>query len=381
MLGAEIPDPLSFTMEALAARGALVEREKTGSALALLPAEIASALVLQEECRLQPDPQAAHRAAEHAANAAAVPIVPCGLGTPLLERLVGDCRSERPGAAVRLEVEPPNRLHARSLGQRFVVRNGLADVIEVLPGECVYLVVAVAYVAEADDRHEGVVSVCLSAQDGGAPDEGLLALLDIVSPACTLRDDGPLFSCIAQSDRIQPPAHLARWIARRAEVAVRLAVRPTLESVTRRHARDHARIVEYFGQLAAEARSPRRRVDAAALAARLDHLAAERDGKLRDLAARFALRVALAPAALVRVSVPSVTIHLHVRRRKAAGEIFVRLPAGARTLDRVACAGCLDATSQPALCDDRLHTLCESCAPSSAGRPRCPACSRSSSPS
>jgi hypothetical protein len=43
----------------------------------------------------------------------------------------------------------------------------------------------------------------------------------------------------------------------------------------------------------------------------------------------------------------------------------------------VLCAGCGGATDQPAACDDRLHMLCEACAPQVQGRLSCRACAPS----
>jgi hypothetical protein len=69
-----------------------------------------------------------------------------------------------------------------------------------------------------------------------------------------------------------------------------------------------------------------------------------------------------------------MNLQLHLRRRKGARDITARLPAGASRPDALACDGCPDVTTRPVLCDDRLHILCERCAPSAQGRPRCPTC-------
>ena len=106
------------------------------------------------------------------------------------------------------------------------------------------------------------------------------------------------------------------------------------------------------------------------------HLVAERDAKLSDLPARFALRVQLSVVALVCARLPVVRLTLQVQRRKLTRELYVRLPAGAHALDRLACDGCPGTTARPALCDDRLHVLCEVCLPNAQGRPRCPVCLR-----
>jgi hypothetical protein len=86
------------------------------------------------------------------------------------------------------------------------------------------------------------------------------------------------------------------------------------------------------------------------------------------------MRVSLEPLAVVTFVVPAVTVRLRVRRRKREGEMALRLPAGASCLDRVTCAGCGTPTGRPALCDDRLHALCEACVPQIQGRPECAAC-------
>jgi hypothetical protein len=133
-------------------------------------------------------------------------------------------------------------------------------------------------------------------------------------------------------------------------------------------------MAEYYAAMVAEARAPRRRVDAAAVEAKVKHLEAERDSRLRDLAERFTLRVHARLAAALWVAVPVVHVRLRVRRRKGERELALRLPAGAHGFDRLPCEGCASTTERPALCDERLHVLCETCVPQATGRPRCPAC-------
>jgi hypothetical protein len=321
----------------------------------LLPRDLGQELGLAEETVISPEPD--------------VPgTVSCGLGTPLLTRLVAEARSRSPVTYVRLKHDPPRPGQAAALGERYVVRNGVVEVLDTFPGEATYVAGSVAYVAEADDRHEGVVRVVVHGPDGSAPDRGLVALLDLCRPSVNLGEFLPLSA--------PPPgsAEAVPWIARRAELEVRESLSHVEEGLFRRHARDHARITEYFAALIAEARSPRRRVDPQATAAKVQHLWTERDTKLLDLRARFALRVQLSPAALLCAVVPVVRVRLRVRRRKEERELVVRLPAGAQALDRLACDGCDGVTARPALCDDKLHVLCEDCVPAIKGRPRCPAC-------
>lgn len=141
----------------------------------------------------------------------------------------------------------------------------------------------------------------------------------------------------------------------RAEAAAKAGLADVCALVARRLRRDHERISQYFEQLARDARAPRREVEPAAIAARLAHLEAERDAKLRALAERYRLRVKLEPLALLQLRVPTSCVRLGVRRRKLYG-------------------GDRGTTAQPVLCDDRLHVLCEGCAPLAQGRPSCAAC-------
>jgi hypothetical protein len=350
--GAPLPAPLDFVLEAIEAEGALVERDDAGAA-ALLPAPLAARLALPEECRLALYPE---RAGD----------VGAGLGSPLLEALVAEARARMPAASVRLELDPPRPGHIKSLAERFVLRNGLAEVIQVTMGSAVYAAASVAYVVEADDRREGLVRITVNVADGGEPDPGLAAHLDLAWPEALVHPSpAPLAA-----------AGAARWIARRAESAVRAAIEPLLAEVRRRHARDHERIASYFADLCAEARAPRRRADPKAVEAKVAHLVAERDAKLRDLGGRFAARVSCAPAAAAVTEVPAALVQVRLRRRKEAREIVLRVPAGAQSVDRVACEGCGAATGKPAACDERMHLLCEACAPSAQGRIACPACGR-----
>lgn len=359
-LGALAGAPLDFVVHALEAEGALVERGEgqesgDGRALAVLPPPAAARLGLPEECRLALSPASAGE-------------VGCGLGAPLLERLVAEARARAPVTAVRLDVDPPRPAHARALAERFALRNGLADVLQISPGTAVYAAASVAYVVEADDRREGLVRV-VTAPDGGEPDEALAEMLDLAWPAAVIVP-GPQGAALDRAARVEP------WIAARAVAAVAEATRPLCADVARRHERDHERIAAYFADLAAEARAPRRRADAAAVAAKVAHLAAERDAKLRDLAARFAVRISCALAALVVAEVPSALISMRLRRRKASREIALWAPAVAGAVDRLACEGCGRPTGRPAACDREMHLLCEGCAPQAQGRIACRACGR-----
>src|SRR5262249_9736213 len=163
----------------------------------------------------------------------------------------------------------------KALAERFVLRNGLAEAGQGTMGPARYAVAYMAYAVEADDRREGLVRVVTGA-GGGEPGEGGQARVGPGWPG-------------AGAEAAGPPRGIegvARWAALRGGAAVRAEAAPRIAEVARRHARDHERIAAYFAALVAEARAPRRRTEREAVEAKVAHLHAERDKKLRDLGER-----------------------------------------------------------------------------------------------
>jgi|HubBroStandDraft_1064217.scaffolds.fasta_scaffold15857_2 hypothetical protein len=343
-------DVMAFVAGALMNKGALVERDEA-SVSAILPPPLARALGLPDYVHLRP-------------GVAGTGAIACGMGSPLLERLVTEARALVPVAWTRLEWEAPRASQAASLAARFVVRNGVVDLGELTLATAEYVVATFAYVAEADDRHEGTVTVAVRADGRSVPHP---TFVQLVSPhSVALRPSLERFDAsVAAASLVQL-----------SERAVRAAIAPFVESVGRRLTRDHTRTAAYFDQLLAEARAPRRRPEPGALEAKLAHLAAERRAKLADLLPRFTVRVSVEPAVLVGVSVPVARAALRVRRRKAERILLAMLPPAAQALDAVVCEGCSVPTTKPAVCDDVLHVLCETCVPTAQGRPHCLACAR-----
>jgi hypothetical protein len=133
-------------------------------------------------------------------------------------------------------------------------------------------------------------------------------------------------------------------------------------------------MADYFQAMVQETRSARRKVDRQTMLAKLSAIVADRDSKLAELVHRYTLRTRMAPLAVLWLDVPCAFVHLRVRRRKASRELTLRLPLGGHAFDQMPCAGCLGWTGSPAVCDDQLHLLCESCVPDARGRCKCLAC-------
>jgi hypothetical protein len=347
-----LPDPLLFSARTLERLGALVELED-GQAHAVLPSELAKRLSVPDSLSLgNGEPRA----------------VACGMGSPLLERLVEEGRSFVPLSTATCALPPPRESTLRALAEAASLRNGVASAVTVGTERARYAVVALAWTVEADERYEGLVTGTVDTKDGGRPTVELRELTeDTPGPAGEGRV--PL-----ERDPVGV-AEAVRWIARLEPVLVDVAVEVPLAVTARRHEREHERLCDYYRQLIVEAMQPRRKVDKEALQAKVAHLVSERDTRLADLGHRYAARVSVRPAALLLVTAEVGFAKLRARRRKGERELHQRLAPGARTFDRLPCDGCAGWISGAvALCDDQLHVLCERCVPEATGRPRCKAC-------
>lgn len=346
-------DPIGFVTDELTARGALLEREGD-RVLAILPPDLARQLDLQETIALTLAPDAGG--------------VGCGLGSPLLDRLIGDVRAVVPAAAVTWSAEPPRLAVAERFAARVIVRNGVADVLGVAHASATYLAGVFAWSAEADDRYEGMALVVAHAATSSEPDAtATAAIVQVLSGSDLDATEQP--STSAAAARASCGA-----IGRRAALAIGPRLEEVGAAVARRRDRERGRIDGYFASLLAEAKQPRRQVARSAIEARTAALRAEHDAKRRDLSARYTLRVKLEPIALATIAMRVAEIRIRLRRRKGERELLLHVPPGARAPDALACTSCASTTRAPVLCDDALHILCETCAPDAGGRPRCPAC-------
>lgn len=343
-----LPDPLIFAARGLEALGGLVETNN-GRCEALLPPSVARALSIPEECSVS----------RHGDGNT----LTCGLGSPLLEALMDRGRSATPVAAVRLGGKAAPEASLRSLASLYAIRNGVATVSSVRASEAWYARVALAWRVEADERHEGIAFITLQ------PDEGSQPSAEFSRRCAPVGEEvEPV-----ESPPVNQP-QFARWVERASKSAVEAGISPLIALGERRHQRDRARIGSYYDTLITESARPKRKVDRAAIDAKLQHLVAERDRRIEDLGHRYSARIAVSVAGILWVRAAVGVVTLSARRRKGQREVTLRVPSGTRTFDRLPCDACAGWLDRPALCDDRLHLLCERCAPESTGRPKCGAC-------
>ncbi len=249
---------------------------------------------------------------------------------------------------LRLAREPLRPAQALAAVERFCLRNGIVEIGPLSLGTATYLVARFGFAVEADEHSEAEATVVVG-DDGGEPHDAFDAIGKLDSPE-PLR--GPT-----------PSVDIAD-LAERARGAVRRAAEPIVSGISRRHARAHAELIA-----SAAARAPE------TAEADLVLLAATRDAELEALRGRFTARVVCTRVSCSWVVLPAAAVSVTLRRRKSTRTITLRVPAGARLADKVCCEACRHvAISKPAACDDRMHLLCEGCAPTAEGRIACPLC-------
>lgn len=355
---------VTLAEEVLVAHGALVERQQAGVAdelEAVLPAELAYRLGLPEHASLTdgaPRPGAPRLA----------------YGSELLERLVGAATATVPLALATLceplkaGGDPAATALEKLTGLNCVLRRGDGTWEEGWAG---YVIGDYRYVADADERREGLVRVAVNEESGAA----VPALHGIeADPALAPGHDGLLAITDAETV-LRRVGRAARWAAVRAVAGLGA-------SVQRRHLRDRARLRAYYGGLASEMRAQHERLRARGARAeelgvreeKIAGLGPELERKLRDLAARYVLRVELRPVALLRVAVAVRRVRLRLQRRQAEGVLVVHQSAATRTVDPLACAACGSSMYAFAACDAQLHLLCAACEARRPSSRHCPVC-------
>ncbi len=352
-----------FVAQALAREGAETEVATDGGVVVVLTPELEQALAIAEVATLRPLGEA--RAGE----------TPCPLEGTAMSWCLDRALARGRRAAALLSTPRPKLERLRELAmQRVSALNGRLTPREARPARFEVLVLEFEYEAMSEERESGRVAVALEPRLEALSvplADALLARLDEAEPL---------------APRL-PPEDLARAARRAASVAQRLIAARTAPFRTRlaqRMAKERARLVEYHDRLFVEAQRRRGRAgtDAEAMRAKGEAVERQREHKLSELSARFAMTVHCAFASALEVAYEASVAELVVRRR--ARDIPLRLgwDPFLHDLLPVLCAGCGGPTFSVHACDDAGHLTCAACAAPCAGcgRVSCRMCFRRTCP-
>jgi hypothetical protein len=304
-------------------------------------------------------------------------ITPVGYGTPLLDRIIAVAREQGRIAAVRMPDPPSRKPVGAVLDRHMTFLNATYRAMGEQESHGDYWLWTFDVTAEADERVEKTVHVCISSRGAEADDLSELILPRADEwPALTLSDD-----VVDNFDKRYAVA------MDRAILHVDSVFADFCRAVERHHERDARRIAAYFEALRGEMEQEieRRRLKGEELRVRRDkqeQLTREEAAKLAALREKYRVRLSIEPRSLLIARIPITRCDLLVKRRKGERRLSAVYNLLGKRFDPLVCEACGADTTRPGFCDSALHLLCEACLSKSGGRGMsdCPACNGESPP-
>jgi hypothetical protein len=226
------------------------------------------------------------------------------------------------------------------------------------------------YTAVSDEKKEGLVSAIIN-EHTLAEVSAMAAQLDWVESIEASR----------HADLPSQPFHAIYAVAcRSVETVVRRELAEFHKSLNRRLQRDIDRLTEYYESLIAEIRGKiaRRYLvgkerDDEETRIRVTEL--ERERKIADQRAKYAMKINVEPVNLLRLFMPVMVVNFEVRFRQAVREIPLVWNPVTKDFESFACQGCQVGLFRFYICEEKLHTVCAECFKcAGCGRAVCRAC-------
>jgi hypothetical protein len=332
-----------FTCRLLERRGAAIEwPEDAAEGLAVVPPDTASALKCLEILPLSFDAEAA---------------LPINLATDFLDRTAPLLEAE-PRAG--LFQAPPLYLKqsdmAEPVARAFTWLNAKVVVRQAKPTRLEYHAWYLRAAVESADRWEEVLQVTINSRSGAEVALGDVLEMSLLQPA--------------EASPGEPPQGTPPPTERRALLLAAAAAEERAGSFVARLEsqldRDRKRLRSYYNALLREDR------DRASRAASKDEpeqdeskrraVELELRRKLAELDERYALRVEIAPLALIRLNCPALAVECEVFRKQARRIHTVYWNPILKELEPIACSACGGSTFAAAFTDDHVQPLCPRCA-------------------
>lgn len=240
--------------------------------------------------------------------------------------------------------------------QRFTVLNGLGRSLDANARHLSYAQFNLKYIAVADEKKEGVVSVIINEQT--LADASLMATQVnwVESVESSHHTDLPQ----------QPFQTIYVTACRAAEPVIHRQLAEFHKSLNRRLQRDLHRLTEYYRSLTDEIR---RKIERRGLEgkerqdeeSRIRATELELERKIIDQREKYALKVRVEPINLLRLFMPSMVVGFEVRFRKTARELPLMWNPLTKDFESVPCQSCSAGLYSFNVCEDKLHVICADC--------------------
>ena len=97
------------------------------------------------------------------------------------------------------------------------------------------------------------------------------------------------------------------------------------------------------------------------LLSKLDAIEAEREWKVKDLIAKYALNIRIEPVSAIRIETQSILSWINIKRRLSSRLFPVCFNPVTRQIDALPCESCFTPQKSYYICDDKLHIICADC--------------------
>ena len=94
---------------------------------------------------------------------------------------------------------------------------------------------------------------------------------------------------------------------------------------------------------------------------KLDAIEAEREWKVKDLIAKYALNIRIEPVSAIRIETQSILSWINIKRRLSSRLFPVCFNPITRQIDALPCESCFSPQKSYYVCDDKLHIICADC--------------------
>ncbi len=348
-----MPQLIDTISEILELAGAAVERNHQ-SLEALLPAEAARALQLREHAVLNFDPQAGNGSGELVTYQ-----------SELVDRLFDLMQNKGFFAEIKIADQHVKQGTAAAAQGRFTALNGLLKAVGAVEMRLNYACVNFKYTARSDEKKEGFVRAVINEHTLSAV-PGLIPQLQM-----TTYSEGEGYLGL----EAQPFKQVYVVARRQAQQIIRHELADFQRSLRRRLQRDVSRLNEYYQSLIDEIRRKiaRRQLEGKEREDQEGRVRAtelERNRKIADVHAKYAVKVEMEPISLLRLNLPAMVVTAELRCRKLSRETsFIWNPL-LKEFEAAPCESCGAELYAMQLCEEKLHLLCRDCA-------QCEKCQRS----
>lgn len=363
-----------FITAVLASRGAMVEKTKEECLDVIAPAKLVNLLGVPEYHRLS---FAGENEGKNSLSASYDSDY-----FRSLERLFADA-GRRSTVVLETPALRPERI-AETLADHLPLVNAAFRLEGTEQRTISYFLIYFRFTALSDDRRDGMFSVLVNPLNASTAflKEGLEDLSGRIRPLAAEEE-------IAAAEMRK----ILGWGHKAGAGMVREMLADFVRSAERRLNRDVKRVCEYYGTLKEEidrrARKKAARGEGADIPAedvvaeeleslrrKREAVEAEREWKIRDLIAKYALGIKLDPLCIIRIQATAPVFLITIKRRLASRPFSVTYNPLLKRIDALPCEFCFRPAGAYTICDDKLHIVCGGCMASASlsGRSHCPVC-------